>query len=282
MGKAKKETSKSTTPTATAYEVAIEKIFFKYYKRGDVEVQFRKSDIDDVADDEEVKAANSGKKLSNPPALVYEFRSRRALPPAIAKTANEGFEWGIELDGKSRYVFKQMRGMLIEPRPDMAAIPIPDATPEIVEQYALDDEQALLAKIRYNRLIDIFLCIATYSLQNHLRTSAEMRPEKGSRSQIEIDEIYVGVDKKGQHYVIPVQAKGGKDKLSKMQSRQDIAWCKQRLPELECRAISAQFVGDEIVLFLLKEEGEDIKVEEEKRYKLFRSDKSEVPNGRRS
>lgn len=278
MGKSKNNPPTGKPQAATAYEIAIEKIFFKYYKRGDVEVQFRKADIDDVADHEDVKAANSGKSLSNPPALVYEFRSRRPLPPPIAETANEGFEWGIELDGKSRYVFKQMKGMLIEPRPDMAAIAIPDATPEIVEQYALDDEQALLAKIRYNRLIDIFLGIATFSLQNHLRTSAEMREEKGSRSQIEIDEIYVGVDKKGQHYVIPVQAKGGKDKLSKMQSRQDIAWCKQRLPKLECRAISAQFVGDEIVLFLLKQDGEDIKVEEEKRYKLFRTNKSITPH----
>jgi len=51
----------------------------------------------------------------------------------------------------------------------MAAIKIPDATPEIVAAYALSDEQALLAKVRYNRLLDIFLGVAAYSLQNHLR-----------------------------------------------------------------------------------------------------------------
>ena len=45
---------------------------------------------------------------------------------------------------------------------------IPDATPEIILSYALSDEQALLAKVRYNRLLDIFLGITTYSLQNHL------------------------------------------------------------------------------------------------------------------
>ena len=56
-------------------------------------------------------------------------------------------------------------------RDDIAAIKIPDATPEIIAAYALgDDEQALLAKVRYNRLIDIFLGLTTYSLQNHLRT----------------------------------------------------------------------------------------------------------------
>lgn len=81
MGTTKKAAPKGIAQAATAYEVAIEKIFFKYYKPGDVEVQFRKSDIDDVANNVRVKAANGGKKLSNPPALVYEFRSRRALPP---------------------------------------------------------------------------------------------------------------------------------------------------------------------------------------------------------
>lgn len=51
----------------------------------------------------------------------------------------------------------------------MAAIKTPDATPEIAAAYALSDEQALLAKVRYNRLLDIFLSVAAYSLQNHLR-----------------------------------------------------------------------------------------------------------------
>jgi len=37
--------------------------------------------------------------------------------------------------------------------------------------YALGDEQALLAKLRYNRLLDIFTGVVCYSLQNHLRTN---------------------------------------------------------------------------------------------------------------
>ncbi len=69
------------------------------------------------------------------------------------------------------------------------AIKIPDATPEIVSAYALSDEQALLAKVRYNRLLDIFLGVATYSLQNHLRTTVT------GLGQAEIDEIYVAIDR---------------------------------------------------------------------------------------
>ncbi len=86
----------------------------------------------------------------------------------------------------------------------MSAIKVPAATPGIIEKYALSDEQALLARLRYNRLIDIFTGITCYSLQNHLRT---MIPELG---QVETDEIYIGVDRQGAHYVLPVQAKGGR------------------------------------------------------------------------
>lgn len=56
-----------------------------------------------------------------------------------------------------------------------------------------------------------------YSLQIHLRTAI---PEMG---QVETDEIYLGRDKKTAHYVFPVQAKGGKDKLNIVQIEQDFA-----------------------------------------------------------
>ena len=84
---------------------------------------------------------------------------------------------------------------------------IPDATPGIIIKYTQGDEQALLAKIRYNRLIDIFTGVTCYSLQNHLRTTVT------GIGQIETDELYIGVDRRGAQYIFPVQAKGGKDQL---------------------------------------------------------------------
>lgn len=35
---------------------------------------------------------------------------------------------------------------------DMDRTPIPDATPQIVLEYQSNDEQAMLARVRYNRL----------------------------------------------------------------------------------------------------------------------------------
>ena len=140
----------------------------------------------------------------------------------------------------------------------------------------------MLAKIRYNRLIDIFLGITTYSLQSHLRTKI---PNYG---QIEIDEIYTGIDKVGRHYVIPVQAKGGKDKLGAIQTIQDVTYCrtpptgKQKgrkdFSELECKAVSAQSIkddGDEIIaMFWLDFDGNDVAIRDEQHYKLVPADKA--------
>ena len=74
--------------------------------------------------------------------------------------------------------------------------------------------------------------------------------QPGTVRQIEIDELYVGLDKFGCHFVIPVQAKGGTDQISIVQTRQDMTWCKQKYPELRCRPISAHFItSDQIALF---------------------------------
>jgi len=187
---------------------------------------------------------------------------------SVAVTAKAGCEWIIEGAGKGRYAMRLVRCQRVVPRPDLIAIKIPDATPEIVSMYAQSDEQALLAKVRYNRLVDIFLGVTTYSLQNHLRTTVQ------DVGQIEIDEIYVGVDKAGVQYVIPVQAKSGNDRHSIVQTKQDLLCCEIRFPELVCRAVSAQFLDEgAIAMFeLAAVETGEVKVVQERHYLLVSSD----------
>jgi len=87
--------------------------------------------------------------------------------------------------------------------------------------------------------------------------------------QVETDEIYVGVDRHGAHYVFPVQAKGGKDKLSVVQILQDFALCADKFPALVCRPIGAQFLTEDvIVLFEFQHGNEGIKIAAEKHYRL--------------
>ena len=56
--------------------------------------------------------------------------------------------------------------------------------------------------------------------------------------QIEIDEVYVGVNKNGQQFVIPVQAKSGSDQLAATQTSQDVACGAEKYRV--CRAVRFQ------------------------------------------
>lgn len=246
-----------TTKAPSRYHQLIEKIFFDRYSDGITEIPFERKALKEAARELDIALPD------NLGDVIYSIRFRTPMPAKVLATQPVGREWIIELVGRAKYRFRLATANRTVPNPNLAVIRIPDNTPEIIGAYALDDEQALLAKVRYNRLIDIFLGLTTFSLQNHLRTSV-----KGV-GQIEIDELYVGLDKYGCHYVIPVQAKGGSDQISAVQTAQDTAWCTQKYPTLRCRAISAQFVSsDQIALFELKIDDDELKVVEERHYKL--------------
>ncbi len=238
------------------YQAIIAKIFSNHFENTD-EFEFDREELVAVAKELEIDLP---KNLGD---LIYSFRYRNEFPEAITSTATDGREWIIEGAGRAKYRFKQVRLSQIEPRPELVAIKIPNSTPEIISAYALSDEQALLAIVRYNRLIDVFLGITAYSLQNHLRTTVK------DVGQIEIDEIYVGLDRQGRQFVVPVQAKGGSDKHGIVQSQQDIACCEQKFPRLICRAVSAQFMDENVIaLFELAVINGEIKVLDEKHYQL--------------
>jgi hypothetical protein len=243
-----------------SYVAIISRIFVENYRVGLSEFVFARKDMATVVESLKIDPPK------NYGDVVYTFRYREALPESVRATAMPGFEWIIEGAGRSKYRFKQVRLNRIVPRDELLAIKVPDATPEIIGAYALSDEQALLAKVRYNRLIDIFLGIAAFSLQNHLRTTVK------NVGQIEIDEVYVGIDRHGRQFVVPVQAKGGSDKHGSVQTQQDILCCAEKFPDLICRAVSAQFMDDDrIAMFELALHDGEIRVVDEKHYRLVPS-----------
>jgi hypothetical protein len=245
------------------YSAIIGRIFKNHYKSGKTQFEFSRDEFVEIAKSLGIALP---KNLGD---TIYSFRFRTALPDDIVATAGKGREWVIELAGRALYRFRLAKLANVVPNPSMMAIKIPDATPEIIAAYALSDEQAVLARVRYNRLLDIFLGLTTYSLQNHLRTTVKAMGD----SQIEIDEVYVGVNKNGEQFALPVQAKGGNDRLSVVQTAQDIACCREKFAGLTCRPIAAQFMtGDVIAMFELALDGEDVKLVEEKHYKLVPSD----------
>lgn len=240
------------------YSAIMESLFFAKYEEGTTEIIFSREEIVEHA----IKINQRVPK--NLGDLVYSFRYRATMPESITATAPDNYSWVIIGVGDAKYKFVLSRNTNIVPNANLRPVLIPNNTPEILSVYSLSDEQSLLSMVRYNRVIDLFLGIVAYSMQNHLRTKVE---EIG---QIEIDELYIGVNKIGQHFVMPVQAKVGNDKIGVVQLYQDIAFCKQRFPDLICIPIAVHFQEqtNSICLFRLALDGYSVQVVEEKHYKL--------------
>ncbi len=196
--------------------------------------------------------------------VVSAFKSgRQTLPDSIQSTATKGKKWLIRNVSTAKYQFFLSEAINVEPDLSLKVINIYDSTPDIVLNYIKSDEQALLAIIRYNRLIDTFLRMTCYTLQSHWRTQV-----KGI-GQIEVDEIYIGTDSDGKDYIIPVQAKHGKEKLEFAQLEQDIKCCSQYYPDLICTPVGCQFIDDKIIaMFELNIENNHIVKKKEKHYRL--------------
>jgi hypothetical protein len=209
-------------------------------------------------------------KIDNLPDIAYSYRTGRyAMPDEILEKGN----WVIDGTGKGKYKFvKLSRDPYIHIPVDLYITEIPEATPDIVLKYTGKDEQAVLSRVRYNRLLDIFLSITVYHLQGHFRSAV-----KGI-GQVEIDELYVGVDTEGKGYVIPIEAKsvGSKERLGVVQIRQMILFAQQRFNSLILRPVGIKPFEDGSVAFVEfddKADLEAISVKRYARYKLVRDDR---------
>lgn len=248
----------------------IAKIFAEHYRPGRREVAFTRDDLVVAAEEMgEPRPKNLGD-------IVYSLRYRVPLPESIREKAPPGREWAIFPGGNAVYVLRPVPFNLIEPRPGLRTVRLPDATPGVIANYALSDEQALLARVRYNRLLDVFTGLACYPLQSHLRTSIKvisLIDGSQSSSQVETDDLYVGLDEHGAHYILPVQAKGGSDILSVIQIWQDFRVAEQKFPNLKARPVAAQFMANgAIALFEFTELNNEITVAREHHYELVPPD----------
>ena len=250
----------------TKYDDIIETVFKKHFTRGSVRIAFNREELAEACDQLGIK------RIKNIGDIPYSFRFRKELPISIKATALKDAEWIILGAGVGFYEFRLAAPAKIAPTNNRHRIKIPDAMPEIVKKYAPGtDEQALLTKVRYNRLVDVFTGLTCYSIQNHLRTTVE------NIGQIEVDEIYLGVSKRGAHYVIPCQAKSPGDRFGIVQVMQDIELCKQRYSHALCKPIALQFLSEQdvAILELAVEEEKDVfrlTVIDERHYQLTRQD----------
>ena len=243
------------------YDQLIERVFFKNCTEGASEVRFEREEFVAIAEELGIKLP---KNLGD---IIYSYRYRNKLPPRIRELLGPEEEWLIRSEGRAKYVFARSSFHAIAPNPRLSRVKVLDSTPEMIRRYALSDEQALLAILRYNRLIDIFSGVTCYSLQSHLRTFVE------AVGQVETDEIYIGVNKSGEQFIFPIQAKGTREKIGIVQLEQDFALCQSRFPMLTCRPIAAQFVEDDLIaLFEFERSEGTISIKDEKHYRLVPND----------
>ncbi|MBI3578578.1 MAG: hypothetical protein HY089_04105 [Ignavibacteriales bacterium] len=244
------------------YDRIIASLFFSKFKESLLEIDFTKDEL--VAIARKMKIT-----LRNPPDVVYTYRSRSNLPPAILDKGN----WIIRPKGKGRFsFFKSKRKPFVDVQEGLLAIEIPNALPEIVEKHASEDEQALLSSIRYNRLVDIFTEITCFHLQSHIRTTIQ------GEGQIEVDDLYVGIDTDGTEYILPLEAKSpdDRDKLGWIQVSNMVKFARQNFPKLKCRPIAAKPAGYNkiyLIEFDSNPNSEDVSIVQVKLYKLKREKK---------
>ena len=251
----------------TDYDNVIKTLFFKKYEdnKDTNEVEFSKEELEDV-NSKLYESDKIRRFTKNIPDIIYTYRSRRALPKEILATGH----WIIKPKGKSNYSFiKTKRYPFVKIQEGLASIEILNSLPEIVEAYVANDEQGLLSSIRYNRMIDIFTDLTCFHLHSHIRTTIK------DEGQIEIDDIYVGVDQEGIQYILPLEAKSPdvRDKLGWVQIANLVRYSQQNFPKLICRPLAAKPMPDNnicLIEFEDKTDYEDIGIKNIKVYKLIR------------
>lgn len=257
MGRGDGQRSPLTMPARPRgrYRRTVEKLFRDRFVEGSDGFAFTAEDMRSISRRLHVTVAN-------PADVRYYYRVRHPLPDWIRGKAPSGKEWAIKPSGDG-YRFTAVTPLNIAPDPSREAIEIPDSTPGIIGENALTQEQSTLAVVRYNRLVDIFTTVTCYSLQSHVKTKVS------GFGQVEVDELYVGIDKRGKQYVLPVEAKGEKERLGALQVENAIAFCRDRFPHLTCRPLAAQKMSaDRIAMFEFVEKDDDLLIREEKHYRL--------------
>lgn len=245
----------------TNYDKIILTLFMAKYKENTeaTEIDFTKDEIVATADELNIT-------LRNPPDVVYTYRSRRQLPDSILAKGN----WVIQPKGKGKFAFiRSKRTPFVQIQEGLAPIDILNALPEIVEKYTANDEQGLLSLIRYNRLVDVFTEITCFHLQSHIRTTIL------DEGQIEVDDLYVGIDQDGNEYILPLEAKSpdDRDKLGWVQISNLVKYAKQYFPKLTCRPIAAKPIERDMIYLIEfddKTNFEEIGIKNIKLYKLIR------------
>jgi hypothetical protein len=223
---------RSRTPNqGTDYDKVILEVFLHHYRKGAAHLKFKKDELAEAC-------LKHGITVKNIPDIIYTYRSRRMLPARILATGH----WAIEPAGRGAYAFRLLRNppYFEIPFGDYAPVDIYNAIPEVVEGLLRQDEQSLLTRVLYNRLVDIFTGLTCFHIQNHYRSFVV------GMGEVELDALYVGVDKTGTLFVLPIEAKSRAESemIGRIQVSQMAKLVRQDFAELRRRILAVKALAD--------------------------------------
>ncbi|HEX6511681.1 MAG TPA: hypothetical protein VF157_05240 [Chloroflexota bacterium] len=125
----------------------------------------------------------------------------------------------------------------VTPDPARTEIRVLDTTPAVVEKFASHRGEALLARVRYNRLVELFTAAACYLLPT----------DCGSYNSEAVVDLYVGVTRRGAECIFPVHAVASRKRLYLEVVERSRLICASRFRTLLCRPIAAHSLGDDLI-----------------------------------
>jgi len=254
------ETDRLETKGLSQYDEVILEVFLYHYQEGVDRLIFKKDELAEVC-------RKHGITVRNIPDIIYTYRARRTLPSKILATGH----WAIEPAGRGAYAFRLLRSSphFEIPFADYAPVHIYNAIPEVVEGLLRQDEQSLLTRVLYNRLVDIFTGLTCFHIQNHYRSFV------ADMGEVELDALYVGVDKTGALFVLPIEAKSQAESemIGRIQVSQMAKLVRQDFAQLRRRVLAVKAVADgtiTMVEFDDHEEPDEIGIVSVGRFRLIR------------
>lgn len=177
------------------------------------------------------RAANElGLEVRNFPDLTYNLRSRSPLPQEIL---DAGFTT-IAIRGRGKYALVSGDDKVEVPAgTDTVEVPT-SSIPAAIRDILRADEQSILSAMRYLDLVSEFIGTHAYHLQGHLRTSG------GLGQQVEADDVWVAVNPDGSRIILPIEAKGPRERIGRHQMMSTVDAVLAKIPGFPVVPLAAQ------------------------------------------
>lgn len=156
------------------------------------------------------------------------------------------------------------------PEPEPWGDPIIDVTPRAVLEHTIGAVDLLLARVRYNKLIDRLLKCVAHSLHTDLTYCSR------TFGEITVGEVYHAVNKRGAEFVVAVQANTTSPSFGPDQAELDLEVCEELFPDLAPRFVHVELEhfswGDVVVMYSLRNNKRGIQFDDEGHYRLVSSE----------